>query len=264
MVDKLKKGVSLLYSMYVLLVFFLSMPVVLLFYIVISTFPERKRMIWVYKCNIVWINLWGFFTGIRMKVFGNEKLDLAKDYVFLSNHCNMLDIVITGSRIQHPFKPLIKKELTKIPLLGTLFNMTSLAVDRSSHESRQASFQAMVDQLARHISILIFPEGTRNRTNKPLKSFYDGGFRLAIETKTTIVPVVLIGVRELQPVHTFRIYPGTTSLHILDPVPTSGYDMKDLEKLKQLVFDRMFAFVVAHEPMFKDYVAEEKVSSSSE
>lgn len=264
MVKSFAKGVSILYSVYVLFIFFVFIPIVIVFYLIISTLPERERMIWVYKCNEVWIGCWGLLCGIRLEVSGHEKIDLKEDYIFLSNHCNMLDMVITGSRIQHPFKPLIKKELTRIPLLGTLFNMTSLAVDRSSKESRQASFQSMVDQLNRHISILIFPEGTRNRTDQPLKSFYDGAFRLAIETKTTIIPIVLIGVRELQPVHTFRIFPGKTSTYFLDPIPTNQYDIEDLDELKKLVFDRMFAFVVTHEPMFKDYLAENKVSSSNE
>ncbi len=259
----IKKGLSIIYSIYVLLVFFIFIPLIFLIYSCISFLPERKWLIWIYKINRVWVGTWSVLTGIHVQINGQDKLDIKEDYVFLSNHCNMLDIIMTGSCIQHPFKPLIKKELIKVPLFGTLLNMTSVPVDRSSKESRKKSFEDMADHLFRHISILIFPEGTRNRTDKPLKDFYDGAFKLAIHTGKPIMPIVLLGVRELQPVHTFTVYPGKTSIHILGAVPTASYNMDQVEELKKLVFEKMYQFIVEHEPSFKHLRLDTNVSSTN-
>jgi 1-acyl-sn-glycerol-3-phosphate acyltransferase len=42
----------------------------------------------------------------------------------------------------------------------------------------------------------MFPEGTFNETNAPLKDFYDGAFRIAIETKTAVKPVLFLDAYE--------------------------------------------------------------------
>ncbi|MEZ4826515.1 MAG: lysophospholipid acyltransferase family protein [Bacteroidia bacterium] len=232
----LSRLINSIYSIYVIALFFLFTPLVLAFYLLILPFPTNTRMRLIYKCHWVWISTWAVLSGIRMEVQGNEKLDRKETYVFLPNHNNLLDIVLAGSRIQHPFKPLAKRELLRIPLLGQLFALAAIPVDRSSKESRARSFEVMVAAVKKGTSILIFPEGTRNRTDAPLKDFFDGGFRLAIAGQVKIIPVILLHVRKLQPVGTFRIFPGKVALHFLDPIDVSGLTESDTDNLKSSVF----------------------------
>lgn len=228
----------------------MSSILILILYIFLMPLPQRKFLRTIYRINKVWITTWATLSGIRIKVNGAEHIKSDQDYVFISNHLNLLDIILNGSCIQHPFTPLIKKQLLKVPLLGQLLALTSVPVDRSSPESRKASFQRMKDTLARHISILIFPEGTRNRTEEPLKPFYSGAFRLAVEAEVILMPVVLLDIRKRQPVGTFRIYPGEISINFLEPIDTQGMDEDDVEALKQTVFNRMYEVILNKDSYF--------------
>lgn len=259
MLQKILLPFRALYSFYALAVFFITLIPVLILYLLIAWMPHNKRLRTVYVINFVWIKVWGLLTGIIIRIRGSEHKDPKQTYVFMSNHCNLLDIPMTGSHIQHPFMPLIKKQLLNIPGLGQLFAMTSLPVDRTSQESRQRSFRRMVNAIETHTSILIFPEGTRNRTGKPLKDFYDGGFRLALHTQVPIIPVILLNIRDLQPVDTFWLSPGMMTLQYLPAVPTKGLTDADLPALKEQVHSAMYDFIVEHDRSFKGYqpVAEE-------
>ena len=135
--------------------------------------------------------------------------------------------------------------------------MNSVPVDRSSKESRKESFERMVEKIKQKTSILIFPEGTRNRTKLPLKDFFDGGFRLAITSQVPIIPIVLLNIRKLQPVGTFLVAPGKVSLNFLDPIPTKGLTLKDVETLKQTVFETMQRFIVENDNFFKDFAVKD-------
>ena len=89
-------------------------------------------------------------------------------------------------------------------------------------------------------SIFIYPEGTRNRTDEPLKDFYDGAFRLAIEMQKTIVVNTLVGIRQLNPTYSFFTYmPGTIESHWDAPISTKGMTLEDIPKLKKQVADVM-------------------------
>ncbi|MCB0843435.1 MAG: 1-acyl-sn-glycerol-3-phosphate acyltransferase [Bacteroidetes bacterium] len=241
-----------LYSLYVIVLFFVFIPLVLVYYILVAGFPRNRRMRLIFKCHKVWLHTWAFLSGIKLNTVGHDKIDPDQTYVFLLNHRNMFDMILAGSCIQHAFQPLVKKELFKIPGLGWLFAMASVPVNRSSPESRKQSFDLMMQRIQEKTSILIFPEGTRNRTPAPLKAFYDGGFRLAIMNEIPVVPVVLIDLAQLQPVDTFRVYPGTVSLHFLDPISTEEMTEEDIEPLKKRVYDIMERFIQENDKFFRE------------
>ena len=249
----LNKFFRILYSFYTFSLFFITALPVLLLYVLIYPLPNNTRLRTVYRINWIWLSTWGFLCGIIFQTKGHNKISREETYVFLSNHCNLFDIIMTASRIQHPFMPLAKKEVFKVPILGQLVGMNSVPVDRSSKESRKESFERMMGKIKAKTSILIFPEGTRNRTQKPLKDFFDGGFRLAISAQVPIIPIVLLNIRKLQPVGTFLVSPGKVSLNFLDPIPTKGLTLADVEALKQSVFEKMQRFIVENDIFFKDF-----------
>jgi len=242
---QLRNIINAIYSVYALMYFFLLALTALIFYAFISWMPEKRRLLWVYRYNWVWLHLWCLGTGIRIRVEGESYRNPDETYIFIANHSNMLDILVTGGGIVHPFRPLLKRELFKIPIMGWVFRVMGLPVDRSSEESRRRSYQQMLNTVSSGISMLIFPEGTRNRTDKPLKSFYDGAFRLAIQSGTTILPIVLTGIQELQPVDTWRLYPGKIGMRYLEPVATAGMTLEDLEGFKSDIYKRMESAILA-------------------
>jgi len=110
-------------------------------------------------------------------------------------------------------------------------------IDRKSPESRSKCIDDLKHQLAGGQSILIFPEGTMNRTDTPLANFYEGAFRIAIETQTPIVPLVIMNARNLFPrSNPLDVKPGTVSVAFSDPISVAGLVEADLPKLKNQVF----------------------------
>lgn len=229
--EKTIKGiVGILYTAYAIFFFILPIPLVLLFHFYAALLPEKKRLIRIYKAQGYWIRFWEAMVGLKFVMEGKEHINPEASYVFVPNHVNMLDVAMVGSMLHHTWKPLTKKEIGNIPLLGWLICNISIVVDRSSPQSRKSSLRDMVTHLKRGISILIFPEGSRNRGNVPLGKFYPGAFRVAIEAQKPILPVIIYNTRKLKPVNEFRLYPGKGYIRLLKPIPTQGLSPEDLEE----------------------------------
>ena len=111
-------------------------------------------------------------------------------------------------------------------------------VDRNKENSRVKSYEAMRETLKKGIHMCIYPEGTRNRTGMPLKPFYDGAFKLAIDAKKEIIPCVIIGTNKAMPVKKiFYLLPRRLKMIFLEPVSSKDTDTKTLNTK---VFDIMY------------------------
>jgi 1-acyl-sn-glycerol-3-phosphate acyltransferase len=95
--------------------------------------------------------------------------------------------------------------------------------------------------LEKHISIFIFPEGTFSMTEEyPLKSFYNGAFKLAIEMNIPIQPVLLIdSVDRMHFSSALTLTPGKHRVVYLETVEVSDYTLDQMDVLKDLVFKKM-------------------------
>jgi 1-acyl-sn-glycerol-3-phosphate acyltransferase len=233
----MKKILASIYMVYVAILFFTCLTCMLIIYVPLLLIRnDRTRMKIIYMLNKFFLKwIWSSLTGIWVTVEGRDKIDDNKTYAFVCNHSNMLDIPFTASCIDHYYKPLVKKELMSFPILGPLLRMTSMGVDRSSPESRKNVSTKMAEAMKNGLSLLIFPEGTRNRTPEPTKEFYDGAFKAAIAAQANIAPFVLINIRHLQPVDSILIYPGRITMRFLDPISTAGMTEADTEALKNRV-----------------------------
>lgn len=248
-----------IYTIYAIALFFITMVPVVIIYLFLSLLPRNTRMMWVFRVDKVWLNIWGALCGIFMVTKGQEKVKNGEQYVLLSNHVNMMDMIMLGSRLVHPFQPLIKKELLRVPLFGFLLRITSIPIDRSSAESRKKGFKQMIRRLETGTSILIFPEGTRNRSEAPLAPFYLGAFRLAIATQKPVVPIVLLNMRKVQKPGQVLISPGVVKFQILDPIPTEGLTEKDVKPFLDKVHKVYWDYLLEHDPYFQGYQGEREL-----
>lgn len=249
----MKKLLAYIYFGYVAIVFMVCLIIMLILYVPLLLIRnDRTRMKVIYIFNKIFLKwIWSNLVGITVKVEGREKIQEDKTYAFVCNHSNMLDIPFTASCIDHYYKPLVKKELMKTPILGPLLQMTSLSVDRKSPESRHATYNKMVNVMKKGLSLLIFPEGTRNRTPEPTKEFYDGAFKAAIEAQANIAPFVLINLRHLQPVDSNLIYPGRVTMRFLDPISCAGMTEADTKALSARVRAMIDAELRKDDVLFK-------------
>ncbi len=194
-------------------------------------------------------------TGIKINVFGEDKVDPNQSYVIAPNHTSMMDAVLVVKAITKiTFLPLVKIEIKKIPVVGYLFSKGALFVDRSDKESRRKSVEVLKEYANNNFSILIFPEGTRNTHPEiPLKGFHSGAFRIAIDLQRPIVPIVLIGNHQFINEKKMLIRPYTLECHFGDPIPTAGMTQDDMQALKVKTHEVMYQMMLEHEPSYASY-----------
>lgn len=159
--------------------------------------------------------------------------------IYVSNHTSFLDIPGIRLIIPGEFRPIAKKELLKIPIFGIIVKAATVVVDRSNAQSRKQSMEKLSSILTGGIAILVFAEGTQNRTKEILQPFKDGAFRIAIDTQLPIVPLVVVGAGPLMPPGTLTIKPGRIKVIAGAPIPVTGLTTDDTQTLKQQVFDTM-------------------------
>lgn len=184
-------------------------------------------------------------NGIFLKINKHHHYSYAENetYIVVSNHQTIIDIPsnVVGAPDNILFKFLGKKEANKIPFFGGIINRFCVLVDRKNPESRHESYSKMKAEMQKGYSIFLYPEGTRNRTKEPLKDFYNGAFKLAIEMQKPIVVNTLVNIKKLNPPKGFFTYtPGTIDTHWDAPISTKGMTIEnDLEKLKKTVAEVM-------------------------
>lgn len=216
---------------------FIALPFVLLASAILSKRTGKRVILFLLRC---WA--WGFsaasFFWIKTKNAHLINGDIP--HIYVGNHGSYLDAIAVCIGIPQYFSPLGKVEMTKIPIFGLIYKRIVVLIDRSSKESREESVNALKTDISNGQSILIFPEGTMNKTDKPLSEFYDGAFRIAIETQTPLMPFIMINNRELLPrVNPLKARPGLLTTVFITPVDVKGLTQNDLPMLKQKVYDLM-------------------------
>jgi 1-acyl-sn-glycerol-3-phosphate acyltransferase len=192
-----------------------------------------------YKFLKLWSWTFSKLNFIPYEISGQENIHTGKAYIYTSNHTSSLDIPGVCLTVPTQIRPLAKKELQKIPIFGWIVRRACIIVDRSSNESRRQSMEYLKQVLGRGISILIFPEGTQNRTGEILQPFYDGAFRIAIETKQPVLPMVILNAGNLMPPKKFFIKPGKIRIIIGTEIATENLTLNDVRQLKDTTFNKM-------------------------
>jgi 1-acyl-sn-glycerol-3-phosphate acyltransferase len=197
-----------------------------------------NRVSWIgYGFLAIWSWVFSMLTFIRYEFHGRENFRKGQSYIYVSNHTSFLDLPGLAMLIPGEFRPLAKKELLRIPVFGLIARGATVIVDRSSAESRKRSLDKLKKVLAEGISILLFAEGTQNRSKEMLQPFKDGAFRLAIDTQKPLLPMVVIGAGKLMPPGTINLRPGIIKIVVEPEIPTEG--MANTIELKNHTFDIM-------------------------
>lgn len=229
-----------LYNMYAMLLFVLLMLIVFPFVIIASLLGPIRGGNAIYRICMLWGDVWFPMAGIIHKNSYEAPHDKKKSYIFVSNHISFLDAAVVVKTYRQPIRALGKKETAGIPVFGYIYKNAIVTVDRGSAEDRSRSVRKLKAVLRKGISILIFPEGTFNETHHALKSFYDGAFRIAIETQTPIKPVLLLDAYNRMPYgKLFTLTPGRSRAVFMEEISVRGLTVKDIEMLKQEVYTRM-------------------------
>jgi 1-acyl-sn-glycerol-3-phosphate acyltransferase len=179
------------------------------------------------------------FVFMRRRILPGNRPDPEKAYIFVANHISYIDALLLFHAIRQPMRVLAKAELGKFPVWGTIYRMATVLVNRESPEARAGSVMQLKSVLSKKISIVLFPEGTFNMTDQPLKEFYDGAFRIAIETQTPIKPLLFLDTYDRVRPGGILITPGRCRMVYLPEISAAGLTMEDIPLLKQRVYEAM-------------------------
>lgn len=203
-------------------------------------FGKIKGGNFIFRICSYWADIWFILIGIYHKNIFESPHDKSKQYIFVANHISYLDAPIIVKTIRQPVRVLGKIEMSDIPLFGFIYKNAIVTVDRSHADKRANSVRILKSVLKNKISIFMFPEGTFNETNNALKEFYDGAFRIAIETQTPVKPVLFINAYDrLHYDSILSLSPGISRSVFLEEISVEGLTLKDVRLLRQRTFGIM-------------------------
>ena len=140
---------------------------------------------WAFKVVIL-------LSGVKLTVIGEENIPKDTAVLFIGNHRSYFDIVLTYARCRGLTGYVAKKEMLKIPLLSRWMKfLHCLFLDRSDVREGLKTILTAIDKVKSGISIMIFPEGTRNKNESELDllPFHEGSFKIATKSGCPIIPV---------------------------------------------------------------------------
>ncbi len=220
---------------------FLTIPV-LLFCVLLGlrgTFIDFGR--WLMRVDR-WV------LGIDVAATGLERLDPATPYVFMLNHQSFLDGPLLMTVLERPVRVLVKRFVFRIPVLGLGMRFVGyVPLDKEGiGEGRKRIARAVSLVKEKRYSFLIFPEGTRSWEGRllPLRR---GGFYLALETGTPIVPITVKGTYELMPRGQKFVRKGSVKFAFHEPIPTAGYTMETMSDLTERVRQAISSVEISEE-----------------
>ncbi|MDB5197287.1 MAG: 1-acyl-sn-glycerol-3-phosphate acyltransferase [Flaviaesturariibacter sp.] len=228
---------QLLYVIYAFLTFIALMIPVFLWTLLVTPFGSVRGGNLIYKACMLWGDIWFFLIGVPHRNLYEQPLSKNEACIYVSNHISYFDIPVIVKTFRQPTRPLGKAEITKVPIFGLIYKNAIVTVARKDSADRAKSVQLLKSVLQKGISILVFPEGTFNETNQPLKEFYDGAFRIAIETGAPIRPVLMLDTFDRMHYSSlFSFNPGKSRSVFLEEVKSDGLEVDDL---KQKVYNLM-------------------------
>lgn len=241
----MKKFFGKILAVWALIIFTITLlPAALLMWMIgLINEPQRTQIF--RRISMVWMRLFFFLTGCGFKIFGKENFQPGENYIVTCNHNSFMDVPVTTPFIPGANKTIAKEEMSKIPLFGLVYKRGAVLVNRNDKDSRKDSFRKMKNVLKLGMHMCIYPEGTRNKTDQPLKEFHDGAFKLAVETEKAIIPAIIFNTKNvLPPGESFYYWPSKLSIHFLAPIPVSRND--NYEILKKKVHRVMADYYVAN------------------
>ncbi len=182
-----------------------------------------------------WGRLLAWLIPVIVSVEGGKNAQKERSYIVVCNHQSMVDILVVYGWLKLDLKWVMKQELRKVPGIGIgCEKVGHIFIDRKNPKhARRAIGEALV-RLGKGIGILFFAEGTRSPDGR-LLPFKKGAFRTAIEQQLPVLPVTLIGTRDILPPKSLKPFPGRVRMVIHPAIETGGMSPAQIEDLMNKV-----------------------------
>lgn len=234
-----------IWALWALLLFAVTLLVAMVFYSACFFLADPAKARWHRHVSRVWMFVYLNLIFCPLKVRGKEHFIDGTNYIVVCNHNSLMDVPVSTPFMPRANKTIAKKSFSKVPVFGWVYTFGSVLVDRNSDASRRRSIEEMKKMLNIGLDMVIYPEGTRNRSNEPLKKFYDGAFRLAVDTGKPVLPAVLFHTKKILPANKFfYLLPHKLEMHFLPAVNSTGISA---DTLKDTVFKKMWDHYAAND-----------------
>lgn len=198
-------------------------------------------------------------SGVNLNVIGRENLTAKRPAVFIFNHRNNFDPVITTALVRNDFTGVGKKELESDPVVGTLGKLTdTVFIDRDDTKSAVESLKQVEDLARKGLSIVIAPEGTRLDTTT-VGPFKKGPFRIAMSAGIPIVPIVIRNAEAIGARDASTMNPGTVDVAVFPAISVDDWTVENLGEhiagIRQLYLDTLASWPTGTLPDTSPYVS---------
>jgi len=149
-------------------------------------------------------------------------------YILMHNHSSFLDLFFLPTVIKGKYTGLVAAKIFKIPLIGSILHrIKAIPIHRFNHTKALDALKIAEQRIKGGYHLAIFPEGTRTITGK-LNPFKKGGFHMAINTNTQILPVIVKGVYNIKPRNRWTINKGIAKMIIGKPISVANKTVENL------------------------------------
>ena len=179
-----------------------------------------------------WARLICWMTPVWVTVEGAENADPGRTYVVACNHQSQYDIFLVYGWLKLDLKWVLKAELRKAPGVGIGCEKAGhIFVERGNPEQTRKSISDALERVGDGVGVLFFVEGTRSKDGK-LRPFKKGAFRVATSQNLPVLPVTIIGTRDIQKPKSMMIFPGKVRMVIHPAIEVDGgEDAGDIREL---------------------------------
>ena len=232
--------IKLILALLFLIIFLIvSLPIQGILWIVGKFKPWAKKK--VSLALVSWaFNVIAFITGVKRTVIGEENVPKDQAVLYVGNHRSIFDIVLCYARVPAPTGFVSKVEIKKVPILNIWMSyLDCLFLDRSDLRKGMQMILDAIERIKNGISIYIYPEGTRNKTDEPLGEFHKGSFKIAQKTGCPIVPVVVNHTEDIFESHFPRLKKANVTIEYCKPIILSELSKEDQKNIDLYVRDIM-------------------------
>jgi 1-acyl-sn-glycerol-3-phosphate acyltransferase len=184
-----------------------------------------------HKVGRIWAKCILALSNIRVTVKGLSNLKPGRSYIYMANHMSNFDIPVLQAYLPVQFRWLAGYAMKRAGYIS---------IDRSDRKSAIESLNKAVKIIRDSVSVIIFPEGTRSRTNN-VQPFKKGGFFLAVDSGVPIIPIIIHGTGRIMPKKQMLIKPGNVTIEISKPIESSNYTRKTkndlIKKVRHVILE---------------------------
>lgn len=176
-------------------------------------------------------------SGANVTVKGRENIPKDGAVVFISNHQSNFDIALLMSYIDKPKGYIAKVEMKKIPIMKTWMEyMHCVFIERDNPKKSLQAILEGVKMLKAGYSLVIFPEGTRSKSNK-IGTFKPGSLKLATKAQVPIIPVTIDGTYKLMEQNGGKIKSADVTVIVHSAIETKGLTKEELDELPEKIYN---------------------------